>query len=161
MKKILFLSFLALGGFITASAQSYYPDDRYAQQQTDEYYYYPEDNVYYYPSTNNYIYYDQNRWCSGQSLPRYFRFNNSGFRVSINYRGNSIWQLNNNHIRQYRNYNNGYSNNNYGRYNNNYQRRNSYGNSYPGKNNRNYNERSYNQKRYDRGYGSDRRRGRH
>ena len=151
MKKILLASLLVLGVFVTASAQGYYPNERYGQGSMDEYYYYPEDNVYYNPYSNNYIYYDQNRWCSGTNLPRYFRFNNSGLRVTINYRGNSIWRLNDNHIRQYRNHNNG-------QYNNSHQRNNSYGNSYPRNNNRRYdNGRSHNQRRNERGH----RNGRH
>ena len=143
MKKILFASLFVLGVFATASAQNYYPNERYGQRSADEYYYYPEDNVYYNSNSNNYVYYDQNRWCSGPSLPRNFRFNNSGLRVSINYGGNSIWRLNDSHMRQYRN-------NNYGQFNNNnnHQRNNSYGNSYPGRNNRRYDiGRSQNQRR--------------
>lgn len=127
MKKTLFVSLLAIGAFLSSSAQNYpvYPPQGYPQnggypQQpaADQYYYYPDANVYYYPYANNYIYYDQNRWCQASYLPDYMRFNNSAPRVVINYRGRSIWDLNNEHLRQYRNYNNGYYNNGYGGYNN-------------------------------------------
>ena len=144
MKKILFASLFVLGAFASASAQNNYPNERYGQRSMEEYYYYPDDNVYYNPYSSNYIYYDQNRWCSGASLPRNFRFNSSGLRVNINYGGNSIWRLNDSHIRQYRNHNNG-------QYNNNHQRNNSYGNSYPRRNNRQYdNGRSHDQRRNER-----------
>ena len=147
MKKIILVSLLAVGGFAIASAQRYYPNDRNSQLSTDQYYYYPDDNVYYYPHTNNYIYYDQNRWCSSPNLPNYFRFNNSGVRISINYRGNSIWRLNNDHVRQYRGYNDVHSNANYRR-----NGRHVYSN--PGRDNHQYNDRRRNQR-------NNRRNGRH
>lgn len=127
MKKMLFLSLVAVGAVLSSSAQNYpnypqqgnssYPQNGGYQQQpsNDQYYYYPDANVYYYPYTNNYIYYDQNRWCQASYLPDYVRFNNSAPRVVINYRGRSIWDLNNEHVRQYRGNNNGYN-----RYNNGY-----------------------------------------
>lgn len=150
MKKILFASLFVLAVFASASAQNYYPHERYGQRPMDEYYYYPEDNVYYNPYSNNYIYYDQNRWYSNASLPRYLRFNSSGVRVTLNHGGNDIWRSNDAHIRQYRNNNNG-------QYNNNHQQNNGYGNSYPGRNNRRFDMgRSQNQRRNERGYRNDR-----
>lgn len=136
MKKMLFLSLVAIGAVLSSSAQNYpnypqqgnssYPQNGgYQQPAADQYYYYPDANVYYYPYTSNYIYYDQNRWCQAAYLPEYMRFNNSAPRVVINYLGRSIWDLNNDHMRQYRNdnnhnYNNGYYNNG-GYYNNAYE----------------------------------------
>lgn len=130
MKKMLFLSLVAVAAVLSSSAQNYpnypppapqaYPQNGgYPQQsQADQYYYYPDANVYYYPYTNNYIYYDQNRWCQASYLPDYMRFNNQAPRVLINYRGRSIWDLNNDHVSRYRSNNGGYYNNGYGGYNN-------------------------------------------
>lgn len=125
MKKMFFVSLMAAGAFLSSSAQNYpaYPSQGYPQNngypqpsQADQYYYYPDANVYYYPYTNNYIYYDQNRWCQASYLPDYMLFNNHAPRVLINYRGRSIWGLNNDHINRYRSNNSGYYNNGYGGY---------------------------------------------
>lgn len=143
-----------MGGWMAVSAQGYYPNDRYSNQSADLYYYYPDDNVYYYPYTNNYIYYDQNRWCSSPNLPGYLRFNRAGLRVNINYRGNSVWSLNNDHMSQYRSHNNGYYNDNR------YRRDNHFGNSGHGRNDRYNNQRNDHGRNWDR-HGNGRRNGRH
>lgn len=111
MKKMFFLSLLGTGAFFASSAQSYpgnngypqsYPNGQYSYP-ANEYYYYPDANVYFNPASNNYIYYDQNRWCSNSYVPDYMGFNNRMPSVVINYRGRSVWDLNNDHRRMYSN----------------------------------------------------------
>ena len=110
MKKVFFLSLLTVGAVVSSFAQRYQSNHHRDESPVDQYYYYPDANVYYYPYTDNYIYYDRDRWCTNSYLPDYMRFNNSGPRIVINYRGGSIWNMNHDHLRQYRRNNNGHNN---------------------------------------------------
>lgn len=116
MKKIFFLSVLAVGMTVTSFAQGHHYDDHYNQAYAqNQYYYYPEANVYYNPAGNNYSYYDQGNWHTDQNLPRTIILGANPHRVPVTYQGNAVWNDNHLHRQQYGNYNNGYgSYNQYG-----------------------------------------------
>lgn len=112
MKKILFLSALAIGISAASFAQGHHQVDThnqgYANNQysNNQYYYYPEANVYYNPAASTYYYNDGGSWRTNRNLPQHIVVDNSR-RVPLDYNGSAVWENNSHHRQQYGAYNNG------------------------------------------------------